>query len=70
MTLHPDIQQKAQQQVEETIGDRLPVPEDYTSMPYISALIKEVMRWGTVVPLGPHLFLLLVYAVTITATTL
>lgn len=55
MSLYPDVQKKAQEEVDRTVGERLPTPEDLSSMPYVSALLKEVLRWGTVAPLGSHL---------------
>ncbi|KAF9461984.1 cytochrome P450 [Collybia nuda] len=52
MTLYPDIQKKAQNEIDRTIGERLPTPEDFSSMPYLSAMLKEILRWGPVAPLG------------------
>ena len=56
MTLHPEVQRRAQLELEEVIGkERLPKIEDRTSLPYVSAVIKECLRWQTVVPLSvPH----------------
>lgn len=53
----PEIQTKAQAHIDKVIGeDRLPTWEDYDSLPYIAACVKEAMRWRPVVPLGfPHL---------------
>ncbi|KAF9461985.1 cytochrome P450 [Collybia nuda] len=52
MSMYPDVQKRAQQEVEQIIGDRLPTPADYSSLPYILALMKEVLRWAPVAPLG------------------
>ncbi|PPQ95874.1 hypothetical protein CVT26_015566 [Gymnopilus dilepis] len=55
MSLHPEIQRRAQRDVDAVASDRLPTYEDFENLPYIRALIKEVLRWGTVAPLGiPH----------------
>lgn len=40
-------------ELDEVVGtNRLPAFEDRDSLPYINALVKEVFRWYTVVPLG------------------
>ncbi|KAF9000229.1 cytochrome P450 [Cyathus striatus] len=37
------------------VSGRLPTFDDYSSMPYIKAVIKEINRWSPVAPLGlPH----------------
>ncbi|KAF9449657.1 cytochrome P450 [Macrolepiota fuliginosa MF-IS2] len=56
MTLHPQIQSKAQQEVDAIVGhDRFPNFSDKASMPYLTAVLKEVLRWRPVVPAGmPH----------------
>lgn len=52
MTLHPEVQKRAQEEIERIAPDRLPTFEDYSSLPYIRSIIKEVARWAPVVPLG------------------
>ena len=56
MTLFPDVQKKAQAELMAVVGPhRLPEYSDEVSLPYICALIKECLRWRSVVPLGvPH----------------
>ncbi|KAJ6576409.1 cytochrome P450 [Mycena vulgaris] len=56
MTRHPEVQRKAQQELDRVLkGRRLPVFSDLNSLPYISALVKEVLRFNPVAPLGaPH----------------
>lgn len=45
MTLYPDIQAKAQEEVDAIVGhDRFPSFSDKASMPYLSAVLKEVLR--------------------------
>ncbi|KAF7346397.1 O-methylsterigmatocystin oxidoreductase [Mycena sanguinolenta] len=53
MAVHPDIQKKAQTEIDTVIGThRLPRFEDRHSLPYIEALYREVMRWKPVGSLG------------------
>ncbi|KAG1780027.1 cytochrome P450 [Suillus placidus] len=56
MTLFPDVQKKAQAEIDAVVGpDRLPTFADRDSLPYIDALVKEVLRWNVVTPTGfPH----------------
>lgn len=45
MLLNPDVQKKAQDELDRVVGnDRLPAFEDESSLPYISAVVKEIMR--------------------------
>ncbi|KAJ7935572.1 cytochrome P450 [Mycena leptocephala] len=53
MAVHPDIQKKAQSEIDTVIGThRLPEFEDRLSLPFVEALYREVMRWKPVGPLG------------------
>jgi cytochrome P450 len=53
MVIYPDVQRKAQAEIDSVTGrDRLPGFRDRPSLPYIDALVKEVLRWGAVGPLG------------------
>lgn len=56
MLLHPEIQRLAQAEIDEVFGShRLPRLADRCRLPYIDALIKEILRWGTVSPMAlPH----------------
>ena len=56
MTLHREVQEKAQAEIDRVIGsDRLPTFEDRRSLPYVEAVYREVLRWRPVAPLGfPH----------------
>ncbi|KAA1474623.1 cytochrome P450 [Dentipellis sp. KUC8613] len=56
MTLHPEAQRKSQAEIDAVIGnDRLPSIQDRENLPYVNAVLKEVMRWNPVAPLGaPH----------------
>lgn len=53
MTLFPEVQKKAQAEIDAIVGtDRLPSFADRDSLPYIEALVKEVLRWNVVAPTG------------------
>ncbi|KAJ6466267.1 cytochrome P450 [Mycena sanguinolenta] len=53
MTLYPEIQKKAQVEIDTVIGPgRLPEFEDRPSLPFVEALYREVMRWKPIAPLG------------------
>lgn len=56
MVLHPEVQRKAQAQLETVVGPhRLPEFEDQKNLPYIHAIVKECLRWQNVFTLGlPH----------------
>ena len=52
-TLHPEVVCLAQQQLDEVLGgERLPDFSDMPQLPYISAIVKEVLRWRPPTPLG------------------
>ncbi|KAH0828605.1 cytochrome P450 [Lanmaoa asiatica] len=57
MVIHPAVQAKARAELDSVIGPgRLPDYNDRPSMPYINAIVKEVLRWNPVAPLGlPHM---------------
>ncbi|EFQ31563.1 hypothetical protein CGRA01v4_01485 [Colletotrichum graminicola] len=56
MTLHPEVQKKAQILIDKVIGDnRPPTFEDRPRLPYIDYIVQETLRWCPVSPLGvPH----------------
>lgn len=50
---NPDALRKAQEEIDRVVGpSRLPDFNDEPSLPYISALVKEALRWNMVAPLG------------------
>ena len=53
---YPEIQKRAQAEIDAVIGSgRLPISQDRTSLPYVEALYREVLRWMPALPLGvPH----------------
>jgi len=45
MTANPEIQLKAQEEIERVVGhDRMPTFEDRPSLPYTDAILREVLR--------------------------
>lgn len=52
MALHPEIQERAREEIDRVLGGNMARHEDRTSLPYVNAMIKEIMRWGPVAPLG------------------
>jgi cytochrome P450 len=53
MSVYPEVQKKAQEEIDRVIGsDRLPVNADKPNLPYIEAVMKETHRWHPVAPLG------------------
>lgn len=50
MCLHPEWQDKLQEEIDRVCGDRLPETSDAPNLPVLRAVIKEIMRWRPVVP--------------------
>ena len=45
MLLYPDVQARAQVELDRVVGTRrLPECEDEADLPYISAIVKEILR--------------------------
>lgn len=57
MAQNPDIQAQAQAVVDEALADqgRLPDFTEHKQLPYIEAVVREILRWRPVAPVGvPH----------------
>ena len=53
MTCFPDVQRKAQAEIDTVIGqDRLPSIADKDRLPYLHAIMLELLRWMPIAPLG------------------
>ena len=53
MVLYPEIQRKAHAEIDAIIGhDRLPIHSDEDLLPYVGAVVKEVLRRSRIAPLG------------------
>ncbi|KAG2115717.1 cytochrome P450 [Suillus discolor] len=56
MVLYPDVQARARAEIDQAVRhDRMPCLNDRASLPYLDAILREVMRWYPVAPIGfPH----------------
>ena len=53
MLLYPDVQRRAQAQIDLVVGrHRLPTFDDRANLPYVEALLREAFRWFPVLPLA------------------
>lgn len=53
MILHPEVQAKAQAEIDAAIGqDQLPLISDKPKLPYVRSILTEVFRWGPTGSLG------------------
>ena len=48
MVCYPEVQKTAQDELDKVLKGRLPEHSDIESLPYLSALVKEVYRYGAV----------------------
>ncbi|KDR69247.1 hypothetical protein GALMADRAFT_104204 [Galerina marginata CBS 339.88] len=55
MLCFPETQYKAQEELDRVLNGKLPEFSDEDDLPYVSALVKEVLRWKPVTPVAvPH----------------
>ncbi|KAI0772735.1 cytochrome P450 [Trametes elegans] len=53
MAMDPEVQRRAQAELAAIVGPhRLPTFDDWPSLPYVTAIMRECMRWGLILPLG------------------
>ncbi|KAJ3711064.1 cytochrome P450 [Lentinula raphanica] len=53
MILYPEVQLRAHEELDRVVGSfRLPTFDDYEHLPYIRAMVKELLRWRPAAPLG------------------
>lgn len=50
MVLHPDVQAKAQEEIDRLCLERLPNFDDQDDLPYVEAIVREALRWNPVLP--------------------
>ena len=56
MLLCPDAQKRAQAEIDSVVGDtRLPTYEDHDKLPFVEAIVKELLRWRPPVPVSESL---------------
>ncbi|KIW99521.1 uncharacterized protein Z518_11260 [Rhinocladiella mackenziei CBS 650.93] len=48
LTAFPEVVEKAHEELDRVAGDRLPQIDDSPNLPYIRAMMKEVLRWRSV----------------------
>ncbi|KAJ6498322.1 cytochrome P450 [Mycena vulgaris] len=52
MMLYPDVRLQAQKELDSVVGsERLPIHADRSSLPYIDAILMEILRWNPPIPL-------------------
>ena len=54
LTAKPDVQEKAQEEVDRVLQGQRPKLKDKQKMPYIQALLEEVLRYVVITPGIPH----------------
>jgi len=53
MMLHPDVQSRARAEIDQAVRhDSMPCLDDRASLPYLDAILREVLRWNPPTPLG------------------
>lgn len=56
MVLKPGVLARAQAEIDKICIDRLPGFDDWDSLPYVEAIMREALRWNPVTPEGPSHF--------------
>lgn len=55
MVMFPEVQKKAQAELDAVVGNRLPDLDDQSQLPYVSAVVSEALRWFPPTPMNhPH----------------
>lgn len=56
MVMYPEVQAKAQRELDSVLGlNHIPSFADQDSLPYITAIVKEILRWEPLLPFSvPH----------------
>lgn len=52
MVQFPEVQTKAQEELDRVCAGRLPTFEDVNALPYVEAIVREALRWNPVFPEG------------------
>ena len=59
MAEHPDVMAKAQAELDAVCPARLPTMADRKRLPYLDAVLSEVLRWVSIAPVSACLSLFL-----------
>ena len=64
MVLYPDAQKRAQEEIDSILGHgHFPHFGDVDALPYLKAVLNELLRWACLAPLGQtdpcHLYLVI-----------
>ena len=51
MARHQEVQRRVQAEITEVLGERLPCVRDRAALPFTNAVLNEVLRFGSVVPI-------------------
>ena len=54
MENHPESMRRAQEELDTVCKDRLPTIADRKQLPYLDAVLAEVLRWVSITPLSPY----------------
>ena len=52
MAKFPEIQKRAQAEVDAVCSGRLPTMADRPRLPYVDAILSEVLRWVSIAPVS------------------
>ncbi|KAG1729369.1 cytochrome P450 [Suillus lakei] len=53
MVLYPEVQARARAEINQVVAhDKMPCIDDRASLPYLDAILREVLRWYPPIPLG------------------
>ena len=53
MMLHPEVQRKGHEEITRVCdSSQLPSYDDADSLPYVTAIVLEVLRWTAAAPIG------------------
>ena len=53
MILYPDVQSRARAEINQVVKhDKVLSINDRASLPYLDAILREVLRWYPTIPLG------------------
>lgn len=59
MIKYPQVQAKARDELNTVLGKyQMPTFDDHDSLPYLSAIVKETLRWQNIAPIAiPHMLI-------------